>query len=217
MRVIILLGPPGAGKGTQAKLLTKKFGLEYLGSGDTLRARQKKDDFTAKKLKKITERGELAPSIIIVKILGDVLEKLRNRSKLKGFVLDGWTRIVDEAIWVDGALSWYEWDKNVKVIFIKISKRESFNRLTKRRQCKLCGRIIPWVGEFKKLKKCDKCGGELVTRPDDKPEAIKRRLEEFKKETIPVINYYRKQGRLIEINGKQSIEDVFKDILKVLK
>ena len=102
----------------------------------------------------------------------------------------------------------------MKIILINISGKESFNRLTKRRQCQKCGQLIPWVGEFKK---CDKCSGELITRPDDKMEVIEKRLEEYKKETIPSINYYKKRGRLIKINGEQSIENVFKDILKAIK
>lgn len=211
------MGPPGSGKGTQAKLLAKKFNLEYVGSGDTLRARQKVGDFTGKKLIEVMGRGELAPSFVIVKILGDVLEKIKKQPKIKGLVLDGWTRIIFEAILIDEALNWYEWDKNVKVILLNISRRTSYNRLTKRRQCKSCGRLIPWLGEFKKLKKCDKCGGELITRPDDKMESIKMRLEEYKNKTLKAIKYYKKQGRLIEIDGEPSIEDVFKDILKALK
>jgi len=216
-KVIIVIGPPGSGKGTQSKLLCRHFGLEYVGSGDILRARQKVGDFTGQKLIKVMGKGELIPSFVIVKILGDKLEKLKNKSKNKGFVLDGWTRIIYEAILADEALGWYGWNKNVKVILLKISRRESYNRLTKRRQCKKCGRLIPWLGEFKKLKKCDKCGGKLVTRRDDKIESIKMRLEEFKNQTVPSINYYKKQKRLIKINGEQSIEDVFKDILKALK
>ena len=215
-KVIIIIGPPGSGKGTQAKLLCRQFGLKYVGSGDNLRARQKLNDFTGEKLTKVMNRGELVPSFIVIKLLGDKLEKLKKDLKIKGFVLDGWTRIIFEAILLEESLGWYDWDKNVKVILIKISKRESINRLTKRRQCKECGRLIPWLGGFKKLKKCDKCGGELVVRRDDKMEVIKKRLEEYKTETIPAINYYKKQGRLIEINGEQSIEDVFKDILKAI-
>ncbi|MEA3293340.1 MAG: nucleoside monophosphate kinase [Patescibacteria group bacterium] len=215
-QVIILIGPPGSGKGTQSKLLSKKFGLQYVGSGDTLRNRQKKDDFTGKNLKKKMGKGELAPSFIIVKILGDKLEELKKQSKINGLVLDGWSRIIFEAILADEALQWYEWDKKVKIIFLNISSKESFNRLTKRRQCMKCGRIVPWIGEFKKIKKCDKCGGELITRADDKIQFIKKRLEEYKKETIPTINYYRKQNRLIKIDGNQSIEGVFNDILKAI-
>lgn len=229
--VIILLGPPGSGKGTQAKLLVKKFGLEYFGSGDALRRRRKIKDFTGKKLIEVMGRGELTPSFIVSKLWIDKLEKFKNsskcsaplqisspkRNKFKGFILDGSPRRIIEAEFLEEALKWYEWQKNVKVILIDISKKESFNRLTKRRICKKCGRLIPYIGEFKKLKKCDKCGGELITRVDDKPGAIKKRLEEFKKEVIPVINYYKKQGRLIKINGEQSIENVFKDTLKAIK
>lgn len=214
--IIIFLGPPGSGKGTQAKLLAKKFGLEYFGSGMTLRERQKVDDFTGKKVGEVMERGEWMPESVICKLWMDKLEKFKDKRKFKGFIYDGGPRRMLEAKIFDIALKWYEW-QDVKVIFIKISRKESLHRLTKRRQCKRCGRIIPWLGEFKKLRECDKCGGELIIRADDTMEAIKKRLEEFKKETIPTINYYKKQGRLIEINGEQSIEDVFKDVLKVFK
>jgi len=215
-KVFIVMGPPGSGKGTQAKLLCQKFALEYIGSGDVLRFRQRGGDFTGDKLTKVMNRGELAPSFIVVKTLGDELEKLKKQTKIKGMVLDGWTRIIFEAILTDEALNWYEWGKNMKVILIKISSKASYNRLTKRRQCKKCGRLIPWIGEFKKLKKCDKCGGDLISRVDDNIESIKKRLEEYKNQTIKAINYYKKQGRIIEIDGEQSIEDVFKEVLKKL-
>jgi adenylate kinase len=217
MKAIILIGPPGSGKGTQAKLLAENFGLEYIGSGDSLRKRQKRNNFTAKKLTEVMNKGELVPSFVIIKILGDKLEEFKKSKRTNGFVLDGWNRIIHEAILIDEALDWYGWTKNVKIILIKISSKESFNRLTKRRQCKSCGKLIPWIGGFKKLKKCDNCKGELVTRPDDKIKTIKKRLEEYRKETIPSIKYYKKQGRLIEINGEQSIEEVSRDILNAVK
>jgi len=215
--VIILLGPAGSGKGTQAKLLRKKFSLEYFGSGEALRQRQKVGDFTGRKLIKVLERGIWAPNFVISKLWMDELEKFKRKRKFNGLVSDGSPRRIIEAELFDEALKWYKWQEKVKVIFINISKKESFNRLTKRRQCKRCGRLIPWLREFKKLKKCDKCGGPLVVRIDDKPKSIEKRLEEFKKKTIPVINYYKKQGKLIEINGEQPIEKVFQDILKTLK
>jgi adenylate kinase len=215
--VVILIGPPGSGKGTQAKMIADKFNFKYLGSGDCLRAESKKKNFTGKKLLQAMNKGKLVPSFIVTKILGDGLEDLKRNSKVKGFVLDGWTRIKIEAVLMDEALRWYEWDSNIKVFLIKISEKESFDRLTKRRQCVECKRLIPWVGEFKNLKKCDKCNGKLVTRMDDNIESIRKRLSEYKKETIPAINYYKKQGRLIEIRGEQPIEGVFNDILKKLK
>ena len=157
--IITILGRPGSGKGTQAKLLVKKFGLEYFGSGDALRKRRKKKDFTAKKLFEVMERGELVPSFVISKIWIDKLEKLKDNKKFKGLVSDGSPRIVIEARLFDEALAWYEWNKKVKVILIDVSPQESLKRLTKRRICVDCKRIIPYVGEFKKMKKCDRCGG----------------------------------------------------------
>jgi len=212
--VFIVLGRPGSGKGTQAKLLAQKFGLEYVAIGDILRKRRKIKDFTGKKLLKIMNKGELIPQFRITKIWIDEFEKFKKKSQFKGFVLEGSPRWLIEAQLLDEALEWYEWKDNAKIILLDISRRGSFNRLTKRRICKKCGRLIPWTGEFKKIKKCDKCGGELITRLDDRPESIKERFKEFKQHTQPAINYYKKQGRLIKINGEQSIEKVFKDILK---
>jgi len=214
--VMLIMGPQGSGKGTQAKLLAKKFGFEYVGSGDSLRVVQKTGSFTGKKLLKVMNTGALVPNFALVNVLGNVLEKLKKRGKVKGVILDGWNRMMIESIMVDEALEWYEWDKNVKVILINISRKESYNRLTKRRQCNKCGQLIPWMGEFKNLKKCDKCGGELVVRPDDNLASIKKRLEEYKNQTVPVVNLYKKRGELIVINGEQSIEDVFKEVLKKL-
>lgn len=211
------MGPVGSGKGTQAKLLAAKFGLEYFGSGVALRERQKIRDFTGRKIKEVMERGEWMAESVICRLWMDELEKFKRKRKFKGSVYDGGPRMILEAQLFDVALNWYEWQGNVKVIFINISKKESFNRLTKRRQCKKCGRLIPWIGEFKKLKSCDKCKGKLIIRNDDKPAAIKKRLEEFNEKTMPVIEYYKKQKKLIKINGEQSIGKVFQDILKTIK
>ena len=211
------MGPAGSGKGTQAKLLVKKFGLEYFGSGDALRVRQRVGDFTSKKLKRVMGRGELVPSFIISKLWIDKLEIFKKKKKIKGFVIDGSPRKIAEANLLEDAIKWYEWEKIVKIILIDIPQKESINRLTKRRICKKCGCIIPWVGNFKNLEECDKCGGKIIKRPDDSLISIKKRLKEFKDEVIPVINHYKKQRRLIRINGEQSIEDVFRDILRALK
>lgn len=214
---LIILGKAGSGKGTQTKLIVNKFGLENFGSGDALRKRRKIKDFTGKKLIEVMERGELVPSFVISKLWIDKLERFKKKANFKGLVSDGSPRKIVEAELFDEAVKWYGWDKNAKTILIDISRRESFKRLTKRRICVECKRLVPWVGEFKKLKKCDKCGGRLITRTDDKPAAIKKRLEEYKDEVTLVLNHYKKQGRLIRINGEQSIKDVFKDILKALR
>lgn len=215
--IIILFGKSGSGKGTQAELLQKKFGLDYIGSGDLLRARQKKKDFTGKKMTKILTKGKLAPTSVIFKLWLDKTEELKNKKKLKGFVMDGNPRKILEARLVDEALEWYEWDKNLKVILIDISDKEAIWRLTKRRICKKCKEIVPFVDNLRKVKKCPKCGGKLIRRYDDTIKAVKNRLGWFKIDVRPVINYYRRDGRLIKTNGEQPIEKVFKDILKAIK
>ncbi len=214
--IIVIFGRPGCGKGTQAKLLIKKFGLEYFGMGDALRRRRKIKDFTGRKISKVMEKGKLVPNFIVAKFWIDAMEKLKQKQEFKGCVFDGSPRRVTEANLFDDALGWYEWTKRKKIILIDISEKEALKRLAKRRICRDCKIIIPYIGEFKKLKKCPQCGAPLITRTDDKPKAIKKRLAEFKKEVVPVLNYYKKQGRLTRINGDQSIEKVFKDILKVI-
>lgn len=215
--VIILLGKSGCGKGTQAKLLTQKFGLDYIGSGDMLRARGKENDFTGKKINEIMLTGGLHPTAVIFKLWLDRAEELKQKKDLRGFVMDGNPRKILEAYLIDGALGWYEWDKNVKIVLVDISNQEAIWRLTKRRMCQDCKMLIPFVGEFRKMEKCPKCGGKLITRADDTVKSAKNRLKWFKTDVQPIINYYRKSGRLVKVNGEQPIKDVFKDILKVIK
>jgi adenylate kinase len=215
--VIILLGAPGAGKGTQAKLLQKELDLKYIGSGDLLRTRKKKRDFTGIKIGKCIDVGKRVPTPVIFNLWMNKMESFKKSSDFKGFIIDGSPRTLFEAEMLELALGWYEWDKNKRVVFVKISPKESISRLTKRRMCKNCGRNIPYIGEFRNLKKCDKCGGQLIRRADDTIKGVKERLRWFKTDVQPSINYYKKKGELIEVNGKQSIKDVSKDVLKVLK
>ena len=214
-QIIILLGRSGCGKGTQAKLLIKEFGFDYLSSGDLLRERIEKGDFSGKKLKKVMKEGKLAPTFFISHLWAEKIKEKKNKLELKGLIIDGSPRCLLEAELMNDIFKWHEWD-NVKVVLLDISEQEAFGRLTKRRICKNCSRLIPWVGKFKDLEKCDKCGGELETRFDDKPEAIQSRLDFYKKDVQPAIDYYEKQGRLIKINGEQSIEDVYQEIIQCL-
>lgn len=215
--IIVLLGKSGSGKGTQAELLMEKFGLDYISTGDLLRARSKKKDFTGEKLAKSLVAGEISPTAVIFKLWLDEVEKLKAKKNLKGIVMDGCPRKILEAYLQDEAFKWYGWDKNRKIILVDISNKEAIWRLTKRRICKRCKEIIPFVGEFRKIKNCPKCGGKLIRRSDDTITAVKNRLKWFRTDVQPIINYYRKTGRLIKINGEQSIENVFKDILKNIK
>ncbi len=214
IKVIILLGKSGSGKGTQAELLQERFKLDNIGSGDLLRARAKKNDFTGRSLDKRLNSGGLAPTAVILKLWLDEVEKLKNKKNLKGFIMDGNPRKILEAYLIDETFDWYGW--NPKIFLIDISNKEATWRLTKRRICKKCKNVLPFVGEFRKVKKCPECGGQLMTRSDDNISAVEKRLAWFKKEVQPIINYYRKSERLVKINGEQSIESVYKDILKHL-
>lgn len=186
-KVIILLGPSGSGKGTQAKLLQEKFGLDYVGSGDLLRARQEIDDFSGRKVREVLSRGGFTPTAIIFGLWLVKWEEMKNKSEFKGFVIDGSPRKIIEAQLIDQTLEWYEWDKYLRILLIDVSRSESSRRLLERK------------------------------REDDTPEAINSRLDLFEREVLPVIEYYDKSKRLIKINGEQSIEDVHKDIMKVFE
>ncbi|MGC9031308.1 MAG: adenylate kinase family protein [Minisyncoccia bacterium] len=216
-KIILFLGRPGSGKGTQTKLLQEKFKFEYIGSGDLLRAAEKNKNFSGKKISSVIDKGGLVPTPVIFKLWLDKFEELKSKKNLRGIIIDGSPRKILEAYLIDEALEWYEWHKDVKIFLIDISSKESIKRLTKRKICEKCGKIIPYLGEYKNIKVCPDCGGKLIQRKDDNIEAIKKRLKWFNSEVRKVINYYKKTKRLIRINGAQSIEDVFKEILKYLK
>ena len=215
-KIVIILGRSGCGKGTQAKLLIKEFGFEYLGSGDLLRKRSEKDDFSGSKIKEVMNQGRRVPTPIMFRIWAEKIEEMKDKVNEKGLIIDGNPRSLREAELMNDALNWYEWE-DIKVVLLDISEKEAFDRLTKRRICKQCGKLIPWIAGFKEMKICDECGGELITRSDDKPEAIKARLEYYKKDVEPAIDYYEKQGRLIKVDGDKSIEDVYYDIKKAIE
>jgi len=214
-QIIILMGRSGCGKGTQAKFLIKEFGFDYLSTGNLLRESTKENDFSGKKLKKVMAEGDLVPTFFVSRIWSKKIAEKKRQPGLKGIIIDGSPRSLQEAELMNDIFEWYEWT-NIKVILLDISDKEAFNRLTKRRICKECGQQVSWVGESKKSKKCDKCNGELITRFDDKPEAIKSRLDFYEKDVQPAVDYYKKQGKLIRVSGEQLIEDVRQEILKSL-
>ncbi len=212
MKIIILLGRQGSGKGTQAKLLIKEFGLTYIGSGEILRARGEQKDFTGVKIREVLDKGDYLPSVVISMIWMARLELLKLSSGIKGILFDGSPRKLVEAELLDQALDWYEWNSILRVFLIDISRQEGFERLTRRRICEHCKKSIPWIGEYKNLTACDICEGNLIIRSDDTPAAINSRLDLFEKETVPVIEYYQKKGLLQRVNGELSIEDVYQSL-----
>ena len=211
----VLIGRSGSGKGTQAKLLMEHFGnFFYISTGDLFRDLLKQDTDAAKRVKKIVTGGglpydDLATTLWMHEIAYNVKED-------QGIMADGFPRRLKEAQVLDEFLEFLERKENTFYLLIDISRQDAFERLTKRRICQKCEELIPWVGEFKKLKVCHKCGGNLIERPDDKPEAIKSRLDYYDEKVSQVVGYYEKQGVLLKINGDQPIEDVLKDILKAI-
>jgi adenylate kinase len=212
----ILLGRSGSGKGTQAKLLKGHFdNLLHVVTGDLFRSLAKNDTDTSKEVAKILKRGGLPFDDLATTLWMHYIA--HNLKEDQGLICDGFPRRENEAKNLDDFLTFLGREKDTYVLLIDISGQEAFDRLTKRRICKECGRIIPWVGQFKELKVCDKCNGELLARSDDNPKAIKERMNYFEKSVMPTVNYYKRQKRLIVIDGEQPIKDVFNDILKALK
>jgi len=203
---IVLVGRPASGKGTQAELLAKNFSFPLISSGNLFRQCRRKRTELGKKIKGIIDEGRLIPDEITNEIVFKEIKKQK-----KGFVLDGYPRTFNQATKLSKVT-------DLDVVFeIFISEKEVLERLSNRRVCQ-CGATYNLISKLPQKKNtCDSCGGKLFQRGDDKPVAIKQRLAVFSRQTMPVIKYYRQKGILIKINGKQSIEDVFKDVLKNIK
>jgi len=206
---IILIGPPGSGKGTQAKLLEDKYDLKQLSSGDMLRAAVAEGSEIGKKAKSYMEAGQLVPDELVVEIVTDQIEKADG----KGFILDGFPRNVHQAEVLDRMLeeNGHEIDR---VPVIEVSDDRLVERVAGRFTCASCGE--GYHDEFKQPEVegvCDKCGGtEFIRRPDDNPETVRNRLDVYHEQTKPLIDYYEQQGKVRMIDGEQSIERVTKDL-----
>lgn len=211
---IIMLGPPGAGKGTQAQMLAEKYGIPQISTGDMLRAAVAEGTELGKKAKEYMDKGQLVPDEVVI---GIVKERLSKPDCEKGFILDGFPRTVAQAEALDKMLA--EMGKKIDyVINIVVPDEEILKRLTGRRTCRKCGAMYHVIYNPPKVEGvCDKCGGELYQRDDDKEETIKNRLSVYHSQTAPLIEYYRKKGVLVDIDGTKDIKSIFEDICAVLE
>jgi adenylate kinase len=207
---VILLGAPGAGKGTQAKLVMQRWGIPQISTGDILRDNVARGTELGKQAKAFMEKGDLVPDQLVCDM---VAVRLRQADCEQGFILDGFPRTVAQAEWLDGLLKSDFFSKRCAlppvVVNFQVGYNQLLRRLTGRRTCPTCGRIYnvyfqpPRVADT-----CDVDGCKLVTRKDDSEEVIAERLKAYERQTLPLIDYYRRQGRLREVDGDQAQDKV---------
>ncbi len=207
---IILFGPPGVGKGTQAKLLTEEFNSVHISTGDLLREAVKNKTSLGIKAAEFMEKGNLVPDEVMIGLIEEVLDSERAR---KSFILDGFPRTVAQAKALDKMFSRMKITMD-GVLSLRVDHEEVIRRLTNRKMCRTCGRIYN-VGTLHGLKatQCQDCGGDLYQREDDRPETAKHRLEVYVEQTKPLKDFYRQSNRFVQIDGMQEIGYVHKMIL----
>jgi len=209
--ILILLGPPGAGKGTQATLVSQGAGVAHVATGDLFRENIRNQTELGMQAKAFVDRGALVPDELTVRML---LDRLDRPDTQKGVLLDGFPRTVDQARALDEALK--ERGQAVdQVLYINVGEEEVVRRLAGRWTCRQCGAVYHQVfSPPKQPGRCDQCGGELYQRDDDKPETVRNRLTVFNQQTAPLIDYYKKQSKLLEVNGEQEADAVGRNLLK---
>lgn len=210
---IIMLGAPGAGKGTQAKKIADKYSIPHISTGDIFRANIKEGTELGKKAKTYMDQGLLVPDDLVVDL---VVDRVQQDDCKNGYVLDGFPRTIPQAESLDAALEKLN-DKIDFAVNVEVPDENIIRRMSGRRACLGCGATyhiehIPPKTEGI----CDTCGKELVLRDDDKPETVKKRLDVYHEQTQPLIDYYTKKDVLAEVDGTKDMEEVFQDIVKVL-
>ena len=210
---IIMLGAPGAGKGTQAKMIADKYGVPHVSTGDIFRANIKNGTELGMEAKKYMDQGLLVPDELTVKIL---LDRVSQPDCKNGYVLDGFPRTIPQAEVLDKALA--ELGESIDyAIDVDLPDENIVKRMSGRRACVSCGATYHVVHvPPKKEGICDRCGSELILRDDDKPETVKNRLDVYHKQTQPLIDFYTKKGVLKTVDGTVDMQDVFKAIVAIL-
>lgn len=204
---IVLLGGPGAGKGTQAQRLVAEYGVAHISTGDLLRAAIKNGTELGKQAKSYMDKGQLVPDELVVNL---VKERLADDDAQKGFILDGFPRNTAQAVVLDSELK----DMGLALdaaVLVDVDPDVIVKRLSSRRTCKNCGYTAPAGVDV-----CPRCGDEMYQRDDDKPETIQRRLDVYQTQTAPLIEYYKGHGLLKTVNGEQAVDDVYKDMKEQL-
>lgn len=210
---LVILGPPGAGKGTQANEIVERYNIPHISTGDILRENIKKGTDLGLEAKKYMDQGNLVPDTLVL----DLIQERISRADTKdGFLLDGFPRNVSQATSLDAELDKLG-IKLDKVINIIVDPEKLIERATSRRVCPTCGETYNIVAKPPKVEgKCDKDGSDLIIRSDDTEETVSRRIEVYTEQTSPLIDYYKAQGTLFDVDGSQSIDKVTEDIFKGL-
>lgn len=209
---IIMLGAPGAGKGTQAKRIAEKYGIPHISTGDIFRANIKEGTELGMKAKEFMDHGLLVPDEVTI---GMLLDRIKKEDCVNGYVLDGFPRTIPQAESLTKALE--EMGQKIDyAVDVDVPDENIVSRMSGRRACITCG--ATYHVQFAPPKTegiCDKCGAELVLRDDDKPETVQKRLAVYHEQTQPLIDYYRRAGVLVSVDGTQSMDQVFESIVKI--
>lgn len=210
---IVMLGAPGAGKGTQAKMIAEKYGIPHVSTGDIFRANIKNGTELGKEAKRYMDQGKLVPDELTVKIL---LDRVAQDDCKNGYVLDGFPRTIPQANVLDEALTKLG-DKIDYAVNVDVPDENIINRMGGRRACVACGATYHVVYNAPKTEGiCDVCGKELIIRDDDQPETVKNRLNVYHEQTQPLIDFYEEKGVLKSVDGTVDMKDVFAAIVEIL-
>ena len=210
---IIMLGAPGAGKGTQAKMIAEKCGIPHISTGDIFRANIKNGTELGAKAKEYMDKGLLVPDELVCDL---VVDRIQQADCEKGYILDGFPKTIPQAEALENALNAIE-QKLDYAIDIDVPDENIINRMSGRRACVGCGATYHVLFNPTKVEgKCDVCGESLILRDDDKPETVKKRLDVYHTQTQPLIDFYTERKVLVEVDGTQSMDKVFDDIMKIL-
>lgn len=215
---IILMGAPGAGKGTQAKAIAERYGIPQISTGDILRDNVARATELGKKADPIMKSGGLVPDELMLAMVAD---RLKQPDAQRGFILDGFPRTVGQADWLDQYLQSASFGGRKMapvVVNIRVGYNELLQRLTGRRSCPVDGKIYNiYFQPPKKDGLCDSCGAPLVQRKDDKEEVISERLKSYERQTLPLVEYYARQGRVHELNGETPVDQVTTETLAIIE